>query len=365
MSEQTPLYPVSRRHLDDLTDKVGIMQHAVGARPDPRHGYCSDDVARSLQVDLLHQRELGWAAVSESAWRSVRFLRDAFDPASGRFRNFRHVDGTWVAGPGSEDSHGRAMLALGETMALAPDLLLGGVAADAFERALPGATALTAMRAQAASLLGCEAAMTAAPGGRTARAHRALAGRLAQTFGPRPGSEWPWPEASVTYESALPVRALIVAGRSLGSQAMTETGFDVLDWLIVAQTAPSGHLAPIGNTWWPSDGEKSRFDQQPIEATALLLAAEAAFMATGDAKYRAAIERSYAWFLGDNDLGLMVARPESGGCGDGLTPVGVNQNEGAESTLMWLTALEHVRALRDAALPRAARNGRLLAVPAG
>ena len=58
------------------------------------------------------------------------------------------------------------------------------------------------------------------------------------------------------------------------------------------------------------------------------------------------MERSYAWFLGANDLGVRIAHPGRGAGGDGLTPKGRNMNEGAESTLMWLMAAEHIRALR-------------------
>jgi hypothetical protein len=60
------------------------------------------------------------------------------------------------------------------------------------------------------------------------------------------------------------------------------------------------------------------------------------------------VERAYAWFLGANDVGVPVADPDRGASFDGLTPTGVNTNQGAESTLMWLTAVEHVRALREA-----------------
>jgi hypothetical protein len=91
---------------------------------------------------------------------------------------------------------------------------------------------------------------------------------------------------------------------------------------------------------------KSRFDQQPIEATALLLAADSALEVTGDERYRPAIERAYAWFLGANELRIAVADPTRGAGFDGLTARGVNTNQGAESTLMWLTALEHVRSIR-------------------
>ena len=74
------------------------------------------------------------------------------------------------------------------------------------------------------------------------------------------------------------------------------------------------------------------------------------------------MERSYAWFLGANDLG------SSGGSGARRVlrwphPTGVNVNEGAESTLMWLTAVEHIRAFRDVQ-PPSQRGAELLATSA-
>jgi hypothetical protein len=135
---------------------------------------------------------------------------------------------------------------------------------------------------------------------------------------------------------------------------MVGTGLRVLDWLIDVQVASGGHLSPIGNGWWPRGGEKSRFDQQPIEATALLLATEVAYEVTRERRYLVALERAYAWFLGANDVGVPVADPGRGACHDGLTPGGVNANQGAESTLMWLTAAEHVRRVRAAQATTAA-----------
>ena len=91
---------------------------------------------------------------------------------------------------------------------------------------------------------------------------------------------------------------------------------------------------------------RSRFDQQPIEATALILAAAAAYDVTEDAGYIRAAEAAYGWYLGDNEIGLPVSDVAGGGCHDGLSEDHVNQNQGAESTLMWLTAVETIRSLR-------------------
>jgi hypothetical protein len=343
--EPSPLHPVNRQHLDVLTDGVGIMQHAIGSRPDPAHGYCVDDVARALQLDLMHGGELGWAAVAERARRGIDFLAEAFDEATGRFRNFRSVDGTWTEG-GSEDCHGRAFHALGDVIADASDVHMVELATSLFERALPAAIELTALRAQASVLLGCAARLGAMPDPFTAQLVRPLALAFLARFPTGADPTWPWPEPTLTYENALPARALIVAGRTFDSRQMIDTGLDVLDWLIEVQTATDGHLSPVGNGFWTRGGQKSRFDQQPIEATALLLAAEAALHETGYDRHRDATERAYAWFLGKNDLGVDVADPLRGAGYDGLTAQGINTNQGAESTLMWLIAAERIRRLR-------------------
>lgn len=94
MSDRAPLYPVSRRHLQAISDEIGIIQHALGALPDLTHGYCTDDVARALLVDLLQAAEIGWAQVAPSAWRAI--LESAFADDSGRVRNFRGTAGDWL-----------------------------------------------------------------------------------------------------------------------------------------------------------------------------------------------------------------------------------------------------------------------------
>lgn len=346
MPDLAPLQPVNREHLETLSDSIGILQHAVGARPDPAHGYCTDDVARALRVDLLHQRELGWGGVAASAGRNVSFLADAFVPATGRFRNFRAVDGSWLDDGGSEDCQGRALQALGETILLAPDVRMVGTATRLMEQALPAAGELAALRARGSALLGCLAAVRGGMGGAIPPTLRLLATSLHAAFGGRTDPAWPWPESILTYENGLPVQALVAAGAHLDDGAMLDTGLRALSWLLHVQTAPGGHLSPVGNGWWPRAGRRSHFDQQPIEAAAILLAAREAFAATAESRYRHAVELAYGWFQGANDVGIPVAVPLRGACFDGLEPAGVNLNQGAESTLVWLIAAEHVRLVR-------------------
>lgn len=347
-----PLFPAERKHLDRLTGPFGIWQHAQGVEPDQTQGTCTDDVARALIVDLLHRRTLGWEAVSPSARRSINFLLAAFDPSLEAFRNFRDAAGNWLDAAPSQDSQGRALLALGTAARDTPEVGLRLDAQSLFTAALPGARRLTSPRAVASALLGCDAALDAGLTGDTQHTFELLAGRLHNAFAEIDlDGDWPWPEETLTYENALLPHALIVAGRRLGDAHVRSVGLHVLDWLIAIQLSRAGLFTPVGSHgWWPRGMTRSQFDQQPIEATAMILAAAAAYEATQDPGYIRSAEAAYAWFLGDNDAGLTVADVLTGGCHDGLSEHQVNANQGAESTLMWLTALETMRQLRTDAM---------------
>jgi hypothetical protein len=73
-----------------------------------------------------------------------------------------------------------------------------------------------------------------------------------------------------------------------------------------------------------------------------------AFSATEEERWVKESIRCFDWFLGRNDIQAPVYDYTTGGCRDGLGADGVNQNQGAESTLAWLLALitmYHCRAL--------------------
>jgi hypothetical protein len=347
-----PLYPVRRLHLDEMTGPLGIWQHAQGVTPDKAHGTCTDDVARALTVDLLHHTSLGWAAVRPSARRSFSYLSGAFDPSLGAFRNFRTAAGKWHPEAGSQDSQGRALLSIGMALRDTPDTAMRADARDLFRAAVPGARRLSSPRAIASAILACDAALAGDMAEESQLTFVYLVKRLRGMLGGvELGSEWPWPEETLTYENALLPHALIVAGRRLSDASLRLIGVTLLDWLIEVQTSRRGLFTPIGNDgWWTRGGNQARFDQQPIEATAMILAAVAAYGVTQDPGYVRAAEAAYAWFLGDNDPGLCLADVATGGCRDGLAEDHVNPNQGAESTLMWLTALEQMRMLRTHAM---------------
>ncbi len=351
----------TRRHLDELSDRVGIFQFADGRRPDPTHGYCTDDVARVLRVDLRHAATEAGPIVAAATRRELAFLQAAFDPLTGRFRNLRTSDGRWLESIGSEDAHGRAVQALGEAIARSHDRAAAAAARQLFIAALPAALELGHARPWAYALLGCAAALEGELSTPQARpALEALAERLAAAVERARAVDpaWPWPETPVTYDNGIVPEALIVAGVRLERPELVALGTSVLDWLLVAGTGPEGRLRPVGNRgWWPHGGRPAPWDQQPIEPASLVFAAAAALEATGEAHWAKAATQAYRWFLGANDHGIALADPDRGACRDGLGADGANRNEGAESTLAWLLSVERIRELRQGRSENRRRSG--------
>jgi hypothetical protein len=177
--------------------------------------------------------------------------------------------------------------------------------------------------------------------------HADLADRLLQAFESEGAyEEWPRPEESLTYANARLPHALLLSGSGLKRDDMIEVGLKSLGWLVEIQTM-DGQFSPIGNQGWYRRGaERARFDQQPIEADALVSACACAFDVTNDRFWLEQVMLGFEWFLGRNDLGADLYDDATGGCRDGLHAAGASDNEGAESTLAWLSALTTMHELQ-------------------
>ena len=152
--------------------------------------------------------------------------------------------------------------------------------------------------------------------------------------------DWPWFEPSVTYENARFCQALILSGQWMPCEEALDVGLKSLRWLISIQQNPSGCFRPIGNNgFYIRDGARADYDQQPVEAQAMVSACNEAFRATQDPSWTKEAKRAFEWFLGRNDLGLPLYDSNSGGCCDGLHSDRINENQGAESTLAFHLAL--------------------------
>ena len=139
---------------------------------------------------------------------------------------------------------------------------------------------------------------------------------------------------------------MLLCGQSIPNPAMTEAGLESLGWLADLQRADAQgeHFVPLGtNGFYQRGGERARFDQQPVEAQAMVSACLEAYRLTDDVRWPKEARRAFEWFLGRNDLNLPVYDPTTGGCRDGLHPDRANENQGAESTLAFLQSLLELR----------------------
>lgn len=338
---------INLEHLRLMTDETGLLQHASFSVPRYDQGYCVDDNARALRLMALLEgagTEDG-AVVRALASRYLAFVNHAFDHDAGRFRNFLSYSREWIDEGGSEDSHGRALWALGAVVGNSGGSGRQSLAGSLFHAAWPATTDFTSPRAWAYALLGIDDYLRAFQGDTNLQSVRqSLADRLLGLFQRTSGDEWPWFEDSVTYCNARLPQALIVSGAWMEHEEMTAAGLQSLEWLAKLQCTPDGYFAPIGsNGFYERGALTAAFDQQPVEACAMVSACLAAHRVTRDKRWAEHARRAFHWFLGQNQLQQSLYDASTGGCRDGLHAERVNENQGAESTLSFLLAVLEMR----------------------
>jgi hypothetical protein len=338
-------------HCRELTDDFGMIQFAKGRAPDRASGYCVDDNARALlaAVLALHLKEdlRDAQAVGDTA---VRFLEFCQRP-DGQFHNLVDIDRKFMDDVGSPDSLGRAIWSLGVAARCAPDEAWRAAAVRMLERSMVHVGSLQPLRPRAYALLGLAALLDPLkaallppvagplPGRLNDQARSLLdqhAEALTDLFQRHASPPWRWWEDELTWGNARLPEALLRAALATGNETHRQTGMAALEFL-ASITHPQTIFEPIGNKgWYEKGGERARYDQQPIEACAMADLWLAAEQSSADRRYHEKALEAFAWFVGLNSDKLVVARPEFGGCCDGLKPGKLNENMGAESTLSYV-----------------------------
>jgi glycosyltransferase involved in cell wall biosynthesis len=364
-TEVAAIPEVSTAHLRRLTDDTGILQHAVHALPNRHHGYCTDDNSRALMAALMHYDLVADDSALALADKYLSFIFHAFNGEKNRFRNFMSYDRRWLEEIGSEDVHGRTVWALGSTVMLAPNDAILSLSIRMFHEAIRVLEGFTSPRACAFALVGIRAYLVRLPGDTPARRIRqSLAGRLLAQFKENASRSWPWCEDVLTYDNAKLPHALILSGKDDQDREMLDTGLHSLEWLVGLQVTDGGRVSLIGNRGWlDRAGNRARFDQQPVEAMALVEACAEAYRVTREDVWFDRARTFLDWFTGNNDTGASLYDHQTGGCRDGLSADGPNLNQGAESTLAWLIALmtmmdlHRLRTMENEAEPASAAAG--------
>lgn len=332
---------IDLKHLRTISDDTGIIQHAIHAIPDRQHGYCTCDNSRAFIATLMYYKLWEDNSVINLMQTYLAFLMDAFNTEARRFRNFMSYDRKWLEEIGSEDSHCRALWALGMGVAFAPNHSIRNLCVRMFNEALPVVEGFTSPRGWANVIVGIHYYLRKFNGDAVVKRYREILSRKLQNlFDVNAADDWPWLENYVTYDNGRICEALLLSGQWLPDSRMIETGLRSLDWLMQIQTGDEDQLSIIGNDgWYKRGGKHALFDQQPVEAMMLNSACLEAFNITRDDRWINEAKKCFDWFLGRNDLKTPIYDFMTGGCRDGLNQNGVNENQGAESTLSWLITL--------------------------
>jgi glycosyltransferase involved in cell wall biosynthesis len=316
-----------------LCDTTGILQHSIGIVPDRAHGYCLDDNARALM--LMNVSE-GVDAAERTRWRQVyaSFVQHAWNPDAKGFRNFMRFDRSWCEDIGSEDSNGRALWALGQTVEKADERSLRFWAKGLYDTVLPHYDPQGSPRAVAFAMLGAAALLRQIPDHGASREFlQRGADFLHRLLDASRRPDWAWFEAMLGYDNPRLSQALLEAGLALKNDSFVDAGLDSLRWIASRQIAGHGHFRPIGSDTFGHAHTSLPYDQQPLEAQAAIEAASAAWQASGDPVWQHHGLAAWRWFFGANDRGVALANLATGRCRDGINPRGANENCGAESIL--------------------------------
>lgn len=349
-------------HLYRMTDSVGILEHCIFTTPDRKEGYSTDDNARALQVFLRLK--------DERAKVYLQFLLSARDKEG--FYQDLNADLTWKEDVGVTEGFGRAMAALGEASitALTDDQKLTAV--FVFDTQLPLMKKVSEPRALAQVITGLsyrikfevtypklvsellmrkklKADVSLELPFDLKQEVINLAEKLRKFYQTASTNSWKWFENVLTYDNGRLPLGMLYAYEVSQDKKYLDTALESLDFLIekTYDLSKDYFSFPGYRGWYPKNGEKAKFGQQPIEAGSMVEVLTKAFQLTKSRKYLDLANQALNWYKGKNILGVSLLDEKSGGVKDGLEEWGVNPNQGAESILSYAIACLALKAVKS------------------
>ena len=326
-----------------MTDETGMFQHTKYSTIVRKEGYTADDNARALIAALGYHLVYGDPAALRLANIYLTFLLH-MQREDGRFHNLLGFDRRFRDDVSSEDCMGRALWASGYTMHTHAPEETRRVAKEIFDRGLPSAYGFTSPRAKAFTILGLHHYQKAFPEDHNIQDNiRNLARGLADQYREEADDDWRWFEPYLTYANPRLPQALFAAYESTKEPAYLQLAKSSLDFLVEVQVV-GDMFVPIGTEgWFKKNGRRALYDQQPIEASCMVEAALLALKLTGDEGYRKTAQIAFEWYHGRNTRDVVVYNLDTGTCYDGITPKGLNLNQGAEATVSYYIAYLKLR----------------------
>ena len=337
---QVTLPKLKLDHLYRMTDDCGILQHAKYAIPNRNEGYCLDDNGRALLLTgmLVNQKLGDRDRIAKLADTYISYIYHAQNP-EGNFCNFMGYDRRFLDTCGSEDSYGRALWGVSYCYANPPRPDHRDLLEEIFIRAIGHLDSMRSPRTLAYGILSLSYFLDHKPGDEAMlNLLDRSCNRLLDHYRDSRREGWNWFEAYLTYSNGILPLSLFRALRHLNKEVIRTTAIESTDFL-ATQTVLEGSLVPVGcHEAYLQDCNRPRFDQQPLDAMAMVLLFSEACRHQELQHHCDNLGIAFSWFTGHNDMMAEMYNPETGGCYDGLMEQGVNHNQGAESLLAYLVS---------------------------
>lgn len=330
---------INIKHLSRMTDDFGIIQFATLAKPDIASGYTLDDNARALLVaGSLYNKipQKSHLKLIQTYLDYIKYVQQT----DGKLLNFVDQNKNLDTNSWSEEAHARAIRALGYVSSL-PNIPkdVKYQAEEILANAVQIVPDMAHPRAVASVIAGLCHYNKDHYSEHNIELIKQLANTLTALYENNSNPEWQWFEPMMTYSNAKLPEAMFHAYIATQDKKYLEIAKATIDFL-VGKTFNGSTFVPIGqNGWYDGQNQKRAFfDQQPIEAATMTIALALAYKVLREPKYEKLAINSFNWFLGKNIVNTVIYNEQTGGCHDGLGKEVVNLNQGAESTISYLTA---------------------------
>lgn len=312
------------QHFLRMTDDIGMLQFSRLDQPDPYSGHTLDDNARALILSIFMQDG------QDLAKKYLAFM-DHCQQEDGSWSNLL-LKGRYSSLINSEDSIGRALLALSVGASYSNWEDIKNYCRDLLQLNLPRAVTFTSPRAIAYTLLALSIGETV----KKVHTMTGMAEYLLNLYKGKKAAGWYWFEDYMTYCNGILPQSMIAVYEITGDKGYLKAGLETLNFLNDTLFR-DGYLNIIGNQGWYQRGQAiPAYDQQPVDAASVAFACYQAYTITAKSEYLELAKKAYAWYFGANICGLSLYNQNTGGCYDALTPSGVNLNQGAEAILSLL-----------------------------
>ncbi len=333
---------ISLAHISTLTDGFGMIQFAKMTKPDPASGYTTDDNARALIALIKYYEKTGRKKALPLIQTYLNFLQYV-ERKEGAFHNYvdinKHIPLDQHQRENLESATARCMFALAKTATCRslPEAMREQ-AATIFTRQIPNIENATSPRSMAYCIKALYAWSKRDTTGRSIQSAERFADKLVELFEKNREPNWRWFEDILAYSNGVMPDALTDAYMLTKKEKYLSIAREAFDFLL-SYSFEGDMCVPIGQSgWFKRGGRKHAHDQQPEEVAVLVFTAKSMYRITGEEQYRKRMVDAFSWFLGNNTLHQVVYNQATGGCYDGVGEKGINLNQGAESTIMYLLA---------------------------